>query len=535
MRDTLLGTEFRRRYSIGGAALFLLGILVFSVFFFKTASRIRNLNLATTACVKVLSLLHQTLMEPSLKLTEEAGQLSQEGFDSIFVRYRIVLQRIDIEFAKRLQLVMTEKGFEPGASRNLKLKKLSHSVARELLQFQSRLSQNWFRLYCSCVGLSGCCFLSGVCLWSSFSFSLSQRESGVLSFTNVALRTLKKDGDSPHFSVHGYTERVLYALSNILLLATPDGSIQMVNEAFCRLLGYERAEILGQNLDLITDRALLSDPARVSVETSLVHKDGSLLPVLLSLSSVYDSDDKVDGLVFVAQDITELKGAERELQQKEQRLRSVLMRVVNAHEQAQGSFARDLHDGLLQLVISSEFHLRAYPAKTLRNQSEEGEEELNDAILRLGDVLAEGRRLINDLRPPTLDRFGLPESLESEVEKLGRELGCECQFIVADPSSQIPGVLETAIYRCCQEGLSNIRKHAKPNDVSVVLDFLENAAVLIIQDDGRGFDKERVNKGIGLESMRERAEMYGGEFELASEPGAGTTLKMTFPIEDLMC
>ena len=356
-----------------------------------------------------------------------------------------------------------------------------------------------------------------------------------LSFTHMALGTVQASDKSPH-SVRGYTERVLQSLSNLLVLTGPDGGIQMVNEALCSTLEYQRAELLGKPVSLI----LPSEDAEAQVgiknlESTFQTSSGVAVPVLLSCSAVKDGQGKVEGLVIVAQDITERKLAERSLMASEKRLRTLMERLVSAQEDERQKVARDLHDGMLQLVIAAEMQLTTFRKKVLEETPHAGDARLQTGIECLSEAVKEGRRLINNLRPPTLDKFGLVQSLRQEVSKLAREMNCEFEFAYEIGQTIVSTAIETSVFRICQEALNNIRKHGQPKTLSVHLQVTQGNLVLTVEDDGGGFepDSPEFRGGLGLHSMRERAELHGGSFELQARPQEGTKITAVLPLEEM--
>lgn len=347
-----------------------------------------------------------------------------------------------------------------------------------------------------------------------------------LSFTQMALAHARSTG-SGSYPGTGYTEKVLRSLSNLLVFTAPDGSIRRVNEAVCRTLGYDSEELLGEPMTTILGSSDGDEAASGTrnVEVDYVTKSGQLVPMLVSCSAVFHDDGSVNGMVVIAQDISERKAVEEALRASEARLRLLMERLVTAQEEERRKAARDLHDGMLQLVIAAELQLTAFrkTAKGLPN-----DEMLASGVARLKESVQEGRRLINNLRPPTLDQFGLSMSLRQEVEKLGRELGCEVSF-KTNLSEAVPAAMETTLFRIAQEAMNNIRKHAKPEFVNISLLRDGSDLEMEVADRGVGFNMLKVKKGVGLGSMQERAELLGGSCEVSSEIEGGTRVFVCLP------
>jgi signal transduction histidine kinase len=147
----------------------------------------------------------------------------------------------------------------------------------------------------------------------------------------------------------------------------------------------------------------------------------------------------------------------------------------------------------------------------------------------------EARRVIVDLRPPTLDDFGLAAALRLKVEAL-RVDGWRIRYDETLGEERLPTDLETALYRVVQEALTNVRKHALTRNVLITLRRQENNVRLDVRDEGCGFDRheasERVDLGehVGLSSMQERIALLGGKCWIYSRPGAGTSLAAEVPL-----
>jgi signal transduction histidine kinase len=135
-----------------------------------------------------------------------------------------------------------------------------------------------------------------------------------------------------------------------------------------------------------------------------------------------------------------------------------------------------------------------------------------------------------ELRPSTLDEFGLVGALRLLVTRHGERAGVRASFTATPTDARAPGEVETASFRIVQEALSNVARHARARYVEVTLTTQDVALEVTVRDDGVGFNVERLRSGLGLVGMGERAELAGGRLDIESAPAAGTTLRARFPL-----
>ena len=224
-----------------------------------------------------------------------------------------------------------------------------------------------------------------------------------------------------------------------------------------------------------------------------------------------------------------------ELAERERELRDLVGRMLVAEEEERRRVAYEVHDGLTQMVVAAHQRLQIL-AEDHPPGSAEGREGLEEAIELARRTVTEARRVIADLRPTTLDDFGLPTAVRLQIEEL-HAAGYEATYEETLGEERLPVALETALFRVVQEALANVRKHAGTGRVRVTLGLRPGGLVrLEVRDWGRGFDLSRVASGggpgerVGLSSMRERVALLGGGLEIRSEPGAGTSVVAEVPL-----
>jgi signal transduction histidine kinase len=205
-----------------------------------------------------------------------------------------------------------------------------------------------------------------------------------------------------------------------------------------------------------------------------------------------------------------------------------LRRVVETQELERRRLARELHDETGQALASILLGLKALDEKTDDAAARTSIEELRELVVA---TLQDVRRLAVELRPSALDDFGLVAALERLADSFAEQSGISVDFQAALADERLPAAAETALYRIVQESLTNVVKHAQARRVSILLTRNDGAVKAVVEDDGRGFDPERIREdGFGLVGMRERLALLGGRLEIESARDAGTTVAAEVPV-----
>src|SRR5215208_4125000 len=195
--------------------------------------------------------------------------------------------------------------------------------------------------------------------------------------------------------------------------------------------------------------------------------------------------------------------------------------------------AREIHDTLAQGLTATALQLESAEA-LLDAGSEVVHEPLRRALSLTRSNLEEARRSVLDLRASPLEGRPLSEALKSLVDRWEAETGINARYGEVNGSRPLPPSVEAALYRICQEALTNVARHAGAGRATVRLVATPDRVRLVVEDDGRGFDASGVPEDRhGIVGMRERAAVLGGAFEVHSSPGAGTRIEATVPLEEL--
>ena len=238
-----------------------------------------------------------------------------------------------------------------------------------------------------------------------------------------------------------------------------------------------------------------------------------------------------DNLNSAARDLSRLQEALL-AEERAKSLQDRLAQATLAQEEERRRISRELHDGLGPALADLANRLSVC-RQLVPVDAPKAQEGLDEATGLLRTHISEIRELINELRPLALDQLGLVEALEQYIERFRVESGIEASLHVSG-SLNINPLVDVTIYRVVQESLTNVRKHSQASAVQVELRTSDGMVEAEVADDGQGFDPSTVvtsaEKGLGLTSMRERAELAGGTFTVQSNPGQGCRTFLSIPV-----
>lgn len=322
------------------------------------------------------------------------------------------------------------------------------------------------------------------------------------------------------------------AASSVALLES--GILLEVNEAFLRMTGYEREEVIGKST---VDVGLWVDSRQRGTMTQMVvahgtvadiefvfrKKSGELRDGLLSVDLVELSGKTC--VLGIAQDVTKRKRAESAL-------RNYSRRLIEAQEAERQNIGRELHDQIGQVLTAIRINLQTIRkpcrSKTARTLIDEGTKMVDQAMEQVRDLSFE-------LRPTLLDDLGLAAALRWYADRFAPRAGVNVTTAIKVPKAKarLPREFETACFRIVQEALTNVARHARAKNVFINLAILKDGISLSIKDDGIGFDERSLGTSsthfLGLQGMKERALALGGKLEVNSICSEGTEILAFFP------
>jgi PAS domain S-box-containing protein len=313
-------------------------------------------------------------------------------------------------------------------------------------------------------------------------------------------------------------------------------------------------ERFGPSGGLPIARAALDGKIVANEEWILKTPDNKKIPVLVSAGPIRDSSGNITGAVAAWRDMSELKRIQKELQQarddleirvyqrtlelaetmqslreSQTQLKSLAARLLHAQEDERKRIARELHDSIGSSLSAVKFGL-----ENAAQQMQKGE-SVADIFSQLSAVISyaidESRRIMTDLRPSILDDLGIIVTVDWFCRRYQSLYdGIRIDKTIRIEEAEIPEHLKITIFRIIQEAMNNTAKHGRAGKITLSLARNGNCIELCIEDDGVGFDLDSIVSKVdfskfGLTSMRERAELSRGRFDMESKPGAGTKIR----------
>jgi PAS domain S-box-containing protein len=323
--------------------------------------------------------------------------------------------------------------------------------------------------------------------------------------------------------------------SRLLLCDTPDDALGKTDEYFAeREKNAGNEHTFGQicaDSDQITKETGISGRF---LESGLIRNQYLVLDV--HKAPFYSESGDLIGTVGCARDVTKEKAIEESLKKSEERYRFLASKLLRVQEDERKRIGTDLHDGIGQTLVAVKLWVEMALLARDEGNLKEALEKLKSVAPMLGNVIREIRAIFTGLRPTMLDNLGLVSTLQwfcMEFQRLHPEYRIEHKSLVEE--EKIPEQLKVAIFRIVQESLNNIAKHSNAEFVEIVLAKSGEDIELVVSDNGVGMDLNQIlhsstARSLGLTSMRERVEMFGGSFAITSGPGEGTTIRACWPV-----
>jgi PAS domain S-box-containing protein len=327
-------------------------------------------------------------------------------------------------------------------------------------------------------------------------------------------------------------------------VSVEDGRMLYVNPAAEKVYGrccrefYENSELwlesvhpedrqrVAQSAERLLERGWKDDEYRI------VRPDGEVRWLHDRARVILDRGGNPLQIGGLATDITDRKRAEQDLLEEHRRLRSLL----DGHEQDRKLVAYEIHDAVAQPLAAALMQLEAAVRQFKTQNPAVATEGCDSALQLLRESINKSRQLMGGLRPVVLDEFGVVSAVNNLITDSCSEDGPEIEYAHQVQFDRLASPLETTIFRIVQECLANALKHSRSEKIRIALVQQEACLRIEIQDWGVGFELETVGQNrFGLEGIRERARLFGGQAMIDSRSGVGTHVTVTLPLWETIC
>jgi PAS domain S-box-containing protein len=259
--------------------------------------------------------------------------------------------------------------------------------------------------------------------------------------------------------------------------------------------------------------------------------DGSYLYFFDRGLIMRDDKGKAVRMIGSMEDVTDRIQTEKELKESYKEIRELTDHLQNIREEERTHMAREIHDELGQQLTVMKMDVSWLSGK-LKNTDDVVNNRVKELIQLLDNTVKTVRRISSELRPSLLDDLGLIAAIEWHLKDFERRVAIKTLLTAPEKEISLPDKTKTALFRIFQESLTNVARHAEANKIDVTIENVNGHCILTITDDGKGFDEYKTadKKTLGILGMKERTAMIGGSYEIHSNPGKGTTVKVDVPL-----
>jgi PAS domain S-box-containing protein len=279
---------------------------------------------------------------------------------------------------------------------------------------------------------------------------------------------------------------------------------------------------------------LLAEGGPPDIEYRVVWPDGTVHVLFGRATVVRDAAGRSLRVYGTNVDITERKRAENALRDSGVQLQALSRRLVELQESERKKLARELHDRVGQSLTALKINIDILQPALASQGNAEVLARVADSAELLESTMNTIVNVLSELRPPMLDDHGLAAALDWHARNFSRRTGIAVTVRAGEPDLRPAPQIEIAFFRIAQEALNNVAKHARAQNVEIALDHANGEYMMSVQDDGIGFDgveetSAMPKPGLGMVTMRERAQAVGGRFEVQAQPCPGTRITVRVP------
>ncbi|MCP3677518.1 MAG: PAS domain S-box protein [Deltaproteobacteria bacterium] len=351
-----------------------------------------------------------------------------------------------------------------------------------------------------------------------------------------------------------WADKEVYKLSHAIeqspvaiFITDNSGQIEYANPLFYQLTGYRTEEVIGNTPRILKSgehpdnfyKKLWETISSGNIWTGELHnkkKNGDLYWEFASISPVLDSNGEITNYIAVKQDITARKKAEELLEQSERRLRVLSSHVLTVQEMERKRLSTELHDGLGQELSLLKLQLSGMNRELMVDQTEL-KKKFDESLHYIDQVIENARRLSHELRPAILEDIGLSSALKRLIDDFTKHYDAVVSVDADSINDLFTEGREIIIYRLLQEILTNIVKHSRATEVSIVIKDRGEDVFFRIEDDGVGFNAAKSRKvnsgemGIGLITINERFRIVDASYDIRSQEGKGVKIIFSIPTD----
>ena len=274
---------------------------------------------------------------------------------------------------------------------------------------------------------------------------------------------------------------------------------------------------------------LLAEGGPPDIEYRVVWPDGTVHVLFGRATVVRDAAGRPLRVYGTNVDVTERKRAENALRDSGVQLQALSRRLVELQESERKELARELHDRVGQSLTALKINIDILQPALASQGNAEVLARVADSAALLESTMDTIENVMSELRPPMLDDHGLAAALDWYARNFSKRTGIGVAVRAGEPALRPAPQVEISLFRVAQEALNNVAKHARAHHVEIALDHASGEYVMSVQDDGIGFDgvedaSDKPKPGLGMVTMRERAQAVGGRFEVRALPSGGTQL-----------
>lgn len=346
--------------------------------------------------------------------------------------------------------------------------------------------------------------------------------------------TERKKGEKAIIESEEKFRTLIQQAADGIFLVDAEGNYLEANESASLITGYSIDELKKMNAqDIIETEDLKKKPIRVEeikkghtvyVERIVRRKDNVLINV--DIKAKLMDNGKV---IVILRDITERKAEQEQIKSSNEQLRQLTGHLQTIREEERSRIGQEIHDQLGQHLTVVKMDVSRLKKNIPAGKNKE--EDLVEILSELDNCMQMVRKISSDLRPSIIDDLGIIAALEWQAEDFEKRTEISTKFYSNVTELKLPSIHLIGLFRIFQESLTNVARHAEAKEVVVVLNKENGFVVMTITDNGKGFDKNSVSgkRSMGLFGMRERTLLMNGEYEINSEPGKGTEVRVVVP------